>query len=137
MIQNPCGVNLEKLVTEHLVGRASAAECMLLNDSKSTKFHVIPRKETGGTWGVAGFFSNASLSWVVSCQGSIYEGSLPRGILSWRKLIFRCISGGVSSSFQTLRTSAVMSLQHINAFELEGRTLDCLALHAIPAINGC
>jgi len=80
LVEHPCEVDIEKVLTHHLLGRASAAECMFLNKERQTKIHVIPRGE------------------------AVSAGDEIRAL----------------RPVQTLLTSPIMALQHINAYELDG-----------------
>jgi len=42
-IENPISLNLGKLVTKYMFGKACIAECLKYDTTKSTKIHVIPR----------------------------------------------------------------------------------------------
>jgi len=56
LIENPCSVNIEKMLKDHTIGAASAAECLYLDKSRKAKIHLIPRDpHLQGTDGMRSF----------------------------------------------------------------------------------
>ena len=69
-MQSPCAIDLQKVVTKHLMGTASASECLYLDEKRNTKIHVIPRDEGQAAftealfWNIAGTLLLHLSQWV-------------------------------------------------------------------------